>query len=189
MNDELTAQDIKRIRKHYGLSQQAFARVLGIGEASIVRYENGQTPSRANANLIRAAENPSFMLDCLERDSYRLSADQREKAEQAIRANARSAENDNIMDINELYMITLHQEILNEKAALMLADLSRMRHAAHEAGNTLKEALYEEVYHQIAMAKYNIIDEEYSTETKLAELRGRFDGLMQAALIVQTKAI
>lgn len=187
MNTELTAQDIKRIRKRYGLSQQAFARVLGIGEASIVRYENGQKPSRANANLIRAADDPSFMLDCLERDGDRLSVDQREKAEQAIRVNSRFNENGDIMDINELYMVTLHQEILNEKAALMLADLSRMRRAALESGDTLKVAIYEEVYHQIALAKYSILDKEYSNRTKLAELRGRFEGLMQAALVVQTK--
>ena len=55
MSKDLTAQDIKRIRRKYGLTQQGFARLLGLGEASVVRYENGQTPSKANANLIRAA--------------------------------------------------------------------------------------------------------------------------------------
>lgn len=139
MDSELTAQDIRRIRKRYGLSQQAFARVLGIGEASIVRYENGQKPSRANANLIRAADNASFMLDCLERDGNRISEDQHKKAEQIIYAEVRFDEKGEVMGINEIYMITLQQEILNEKAAEMLADLSRMRRAAHEAGDTLRE--------------------------------------------------
>ena len=60
MSKDLTAQDIKRIRRKYGLTQQGFARLLGLGEASVVRYENGQTPSKANANLIRAADNPAF---------------------------------------------------------------------------------------------------------------------------------
>ena len=50
-------------RRKYGLTQQGFARLLGLGEASVVRYENGQTPSKANANLIRAADNPAFMRD------------------------------------------------------------------------------------------------------------------------------
>ena len=59
MSKDLTAQDIKRIRRKYGLTQQGFARLLGLGEASVVRYENGQTPSKANANLIRAADNPA----------------------------------------------------------------------------------------------------------------------------------
>ena len=53
MSKDLTAQDIKRIRRKYGLTQQGFARLLGLGEESVVRYENGQTPSKANANLIR----------------------------------------------------------------------------------------------------------------------------------------
>ena len=39
MSDDITPSEIKRIRKKYGLTQQAFARLLGIGEASMVRYE------------------------------------------------------------------------------------------------------------------------------------------------------
>ena len=45
MGQEITPDDIKRIRGKYSLSQQSFARLLGLGEASIVRYENGQPPS------------------------------------------------------------------------------------------------------------------------------------------------
>ena len=78
MSKDLTAQDIKRIRRKYGLTQQGFARLLGLGEASVVRYENGQTPSKANANLIRAADNPAFMRDCFERDGDLLSHEQRQ---------------------------------------------------------------------------------------------------------------
>ena len=48
----------------------------------MVRYENGQPPSKANANLIRAADNPAFMRDCFERDGDLLSHEQRGKAEQ-----------------------------------------------------------------------------------------------------------
>ncbi len=55
MVDDITPDSIKSIRKRYGLSQQGFARLLGIGEASMARYESGATPSKANANLIRAA--------------------------------------------------------------------------------------------------------------------------------------
>lgn len=186
MNTELTAQDIKRIRKRYGLSQQAFARVLGIGEASIVRYENGQKPSRANENLIRAAENESFMLDCLKRDGDRLSPDQRQKAEQIIYAEIRFNEKGDVMDINEIYMITLQQEILNEKAAEMLADLSRMRRAAHEAGDTLREMVYEDATRQLWRAKDAILDN--NTEIKLAEVRGQIQCLQHLMEAYNTRA-
>ena len=82
MREHDMSQQIKEIRKHYGLSQQAFARLLGIGEASITRYEKGIAPTKANANLIRAAENPRFMADCLKRDGAALPDKQRAKAEQ-----------------------------------------------------------------------------------------------------------
>ena len=102
MSKDLTAQDIKRIRRKYGLTQQGFARLLGLGEASVVRYENGQTPSKANANLIRAADNPAFMRDCFERDGDLLSHEQRGKAEQIIYALVTFDEDGDIMDINEI---------------------------------------------------------------------------------------
>ena len=86
MGHTIAPDDIKRIRGKYGLSQQSFARLLGLGEASIVRYENGQPPSKANANLIRAADDPAFMRDCLERDGDLLSQEQRGKTEQIIYA-------------------------------------------------------------------------------------------------------
>ena len=136
MSKDLTAQDIKRIRRKYGLTQQGFARLLGLGEASVVRYENGQTPSKANANLIRAADNPAFMRDCFERDGDLLSHEQRGKAEQIIYALVTFDEDGDIMDINEMYEITLQQEVLNEQAAQLLGEVSRLRAAAREKRGT-----------------------------------------------------
>ena len=46
MIDDITPDSIKSIRNRYGLSQQGFARLLGIGEASMARYESGATPSK-----------------------------------------------------------------------------------------------------------------------------------------------
>ena len=71
MAHELTPQDIKDIRAKYGLSQRSFARLLGLGEASLARYEKDQKPSRANANLIRAARLPRFVMDFREGASRR----------------------------------------------------------------------------------------------------------------------
>ena len=186
VSKDLTPEDIKRIRGRYGLSQQAFARVLGIGEASIVRYENGQKPTRANANLIRAASNPSFMRDCLERDGDQLSSEQRERTEQIIYAELRFDEKGEVMDINEIYMVTLQQEILNEKAAEMLGDLSRMRREAEDRGDAASAMVYEDVERQLALAKWSILDSH--SETEVAEVRGQIDGLMRFALTRKAKA-
>ena len=49
MSEVDMSQQIKEIRKRYGLSQQAFARLLGIGEASITRYGSGVPPPTADA--------------------------------------------------------------------------------------------------------------------------------------------
>lgn len=188
MGSELTAQDIKRIRGKYNLSQQAFARVLGIGEASIVRYENGQKPTRANANLIRAAENPSFMLDCLERDGDLLKPEQREKTEQIIYAEVTFNEKGDIMDINEIYELTLSQEILNEQAANMLADLFRMQDAAKKNGDEMLAMVYHDIAMQIVLAKRSLLYSENQSQLKFSEIRGNILGLMHFALTMEAKA-
>ena len=86
MREHDMSQQIKEIRKHYGLSQQAFARLLGIGEASITRYEKGIAPTKANANLIRATMIPAFMAGCLERDGDALTPKQRASVEKIVYA-------------------------------------------------------------------------------------------------------
>jgi putative zinc finger/helix-turn-helix YgiT family protein len=52
-NGLLSSDQIKRIRNKYGLSQRAFAKLLGVGEKTITRYENGAIQDKAQDNLIR----------------------------------------------------------------------------------------------------------------------------------------
>lgn len=53
-NDILNSNDIKIIRGIYGLSQRAFAKLTGIGVATIARYETGQMPTKANNELLKS---------------------------------------------------------------------------------------------------------------------------------------
>ena len=184
MSKDLTAQDIKRIRRKYGLTQQGFARLLGLGEASVVRYENGQTPSKANANLIRAADNPAFMRDCFERDGDLLS----HKAEQIIYALVTFDEDGDIMDINEMYEITLQQEVLNEQAAQLLGEVSRLRAAAREKGDEISAAVYEDAFMQLALAKRRIIDEGHLNKVRLSEIKGQIECIELLAKSREAKA-
>lgn len=52
-NHLLTTKDIKHIRDTLGLSQKAFAKILGFGEKTITRYENGSIQDFAHDNLMR----------------------------------------------------------------------------------------------------------------------------------------
>ena len=188
MSKDLTAQDIKRIRRKYGLTQQGFARLLGLGEASVVRYENGQTPSKANANLIRAADNPAFMRDCFERDGDLLSHEQRGKAEQIIYALVTFDEDGDIMDINEMYEITLQQEVLNEQAAQLMGDTINLLLAAREQEDAIAEAVYEDVLKQISHIKPRIISEGHLNTVRLSEIRGQIECLKNMVDSRQAKA-
>jgi putative zinc finger/helix-turn-helix YgiT family protein len=52
----LQPEQIKAIRDKYGLSQSAFARLLGFGEKTITRYENGSIQDYSHDNLIRLCD-------------------------------------------------------------------------------------------------------------------------------------
>ena len=188
MSAEITVEEIKEIRKRYGLSQQAFARILGIGEASMVRYEKGQPPSKANANLIRAARFPEFMADCLSRDGAVLSPSQRESVEKVIYAEVKFDEKGDVMSITDTYMLTLEQEILNEKAAGILADVNRLLRAAEQSGDVAGQLIYSDLLMLIADAKAKIVDGAYDSVKGFAEIRGRIEGLEALAFRANRRA-
>ena len=49
----LTSQDLKIIREKYSLSQVSFSKLLGFGEKTITRYENGAIQDISHDLLIR----------------------------------------------------------------------------------------------------------------------------------------
>ncbi len=179
MVDDITPARIKEIRKRYGLSQQAFARILGIGPASIARYENGAKPTKANANLIRAAEIPEFMADCLKRDGEVLTAKQRESVEKIVYAEVIFDEEGEIMDINDIYELTLQQEVLNEKAWDIMAQVSRARQEAKQKGDEGLAMIYDDIELQIAKLVPQILSEESTNQARISELRGQLTGFQQ----------
>jgi putative zinc finger/helix-turn-helix YgiT family protein len=52
-HDLVTTLEIKTLRKMFGLNQRDFARLIGLGEISVARYESGFIPSKANSLRIR----------------------------------------------------------------------------------------------------------------------------------------
>lgn len=67
--------EIRAIRDKYGLSQVAFARVLGLGEKTITRYENGSIADLAQNNLILLVQHPSNFQKLLEINKDKISSD------------------------------------------------------------------------------------------------------------------
>ena len=189
----ISAEEIKEIRGRYGLSQRSFAQLLGIGPASMGRYEQGATPTKANANLIRAAKNPQFMQECLEADGDSIPETQRIRAQSVIydyvslnpEENERLHEGADIsglpqtMSMNEMYHYTLQQEILNEQAANLIADLITLKLSS--AGN---KSTIESLLNRLSRLKPTIISEETLNDEKLAEIRG-FLGLAKDLIAEQ----
>ncbi len=179
MNEEVDASYIKQVRGKYHLTQKAFSQVLGIGEATLARYENGQKPTRAMANLIRAAANPEFMAECLQRDGHLLPDAQRDDAESIVYSLLTLDEEGNVMDMTDIYMITLEQEILNEKVSLVMADAFRALDKAKLENNEERVVLLQDIMRQLALLKPTIVDEQNANKVKQAELRGRVESLQK----------
>ena len=68
--------EIKAIRERYGVSQVTFARILGVGDKTIARYENGSLQDEAINNLIMLAENPTNLLTLLNKNETLIAADE-----------------------------------------------------------------------------------------------------------------
>ena len=80
----LSPEDIRAIRNKYKLSQTAFARVLGLGDKTITRYENGSVADAAPNNLIFLAQQPSNFKQLLEKNRSSISDTEYKVAQEAL---------------------------------------------------------------------------------------------------------
>lgn len=62
----LQPEDIRRWRKEHGLSQAELSKLLGIGIATINRYENGALQTDSHEKLLKMAMEPSTLLKLVE---------------------------------------------------------------------------------------------------------------------------
>lgn len=188
MSNDITAQEIKDIRAKYQMSRKTFSQLLGIGEASLARYEAGGKPTKANANLIRAAKNPRFMADCLKRDGDLLPEKQRAKTEQIVYSMVYFDEEGEIMDMTDMYLLTLEQEILNEHAASVMADIARFEREARDAGDETRGLALRDMRFYLAQIKPDIVGPKSDSKEFLAELRGKIDSTRDHAFRLKLRA-
>ena len=77
-------EEIKKLRKKYHLTQQELSDILGIGIASINRYENGSLQEKSHDNLLQALKNPEDLLKLLEKSKNKISKKKYIKIKEAI---------------------------------------------------------------------------------------------------------
>ena len=68
----LSPDEIRTIREKYGLSQRALSRILGWGEITIHRYENGAVQDNVHNNLLHFIEDPENMQKLFEANRNKL---------------------------------------------------------------------------------------------------------------------
>lgn len=74
-NDLLQVVEIKAIRELYGVTQKEYSRLLGVGEATIQRYETKQIQDSTYDMIMRmTGENPGYCLTLLERNKNEFAA-------------------------------------------------------------------------------------------------------------------
>ena len=82
-NGLLSSAQIKAIRESYGLTQNLFAKLLGFGEKTITRYENGSIQDVAHDNLLKMAAIPDNFKTLFEQNKARLNSLECRKVEKA----------------------------------------------------------------------------------------------------------
>jgi len=65
----LQPEDIKGIRKKYGITQNELSRLLGAGGATLSRYENGALQDRAHDSQLKLINDPRNMLKIVRENS------------------------------------------------------------------------------------------------------------------------
>lgn len=80
----LTPEEIKAIRQKYGITQVGFSRILGFGDKTISRYENGSLQDAAPNNLILLMKNQNNFIELWEKRKHKLDAKDIEAVEKKL---------------------------------------------------------------------------------------------------------
>ena len=78
-----TGDEIRAFRESLGLSQQAFASLLGVGVATVQRYEKGSLPTEAHVALIKRIFDPVSQRELLD-DASIANVDERKRVALSI---------------------------------------------------------------------------------------------------------
>lgn len=80
----LMPEEIKKIRQKYGITQVGFSRILGFGDKTIARYENGALQDAAPNNLILLMKNENNFIGLWKERKSLLDPKERKNVEDFI---------------------------------------------------------------------------------------------------------
>lgn len=118
MNNLLTTDEIKKIRKKYNLNQKDYAAVLGVGEITIHRFEKGSIQTEAVDSIMRLSDNPDNMYLLLLQNKEKVNEDIYNSLIDRIKE-LRILKEHKLVDITEIDKNILDFE---EKSAIDIAD-------------------------------------------------------------------
>ena len=81
----LQPEEIKAIRENYALTQTAFAKILGLGEKTIARYETGSLQDLAQNNLIELTRLPEAFSYLLQKGRSRITEIEYDRAVELVK--------------------------------------------------------------------------------------------------------
>jgi len=84
-HEMLQPSQIREHRKRYGLTQKELSRLLGWGDVTLSRYENGALHSEAHEKILRLAMEPHNLMTLIENTPGALAEDKRERLLDCLR--------------------------------------------------------------------------------------------------------
>ncbi len=158
----LTTTDIKNIRNKYQMNQKEFSKVLGLGEITIHRFENGSIQTGAVDSIIRLSKDPDIMSDFLLKNKDSFEEEEYQRLE-AIIHRLKSLKNHRIAKFN-------------------FAEITKLEFSTIKVDDVVKKLIikYNKQIEALSM-EYKIIDmsyvAEYITPLKIQKLLYYIQGL------------
>lgn len=85
MKGMVQPEEIKRFRKNLGLTQKEYSKILGIGIATLNRYENGALQSQSHDQIIQLSMQPANLRTLIENKAEILSQETRNRIFQSLK--------------------------------------------------------------------------------------------------------
>ena len=110
----ITTEEINRILKKYKIGKKPLSKLLNWGEVTLIRYNNGDIPSKAYSDqLFRILNNVSYMEELVEKNKSEITEKAYKNVKEAINNLKSSQENkeDDEIEIIAEYLIMTGKEI------------------------------------------------------------------------------